>query len=135
MGLFVERFGVALGGMILAVLVARFLLGLGGFGEAASFAIVVVVLGLAVAGIVAWKIRQRTMGAVVEDEFSKKVSFKSGYYAYLAGVWTVMALLVVSDFPQAQSLGIQGTALTLLGVMGIAYIVSYFVLARKGLKE
>jgi hypothetical protein len=95
------------------------------------FAIVIILI--ATATYVIWdRARNIRKGLPAKDERLINISYKAGYYAFIAAIWSAVGAPLISDiFLGFEPEGHHITAIVVL-VSGLVFIVSYLYLAWKG---
>lgn len=71
------------------------------------------------------KARSMKSGLPMEDEFSKKVSYRAGYYAYMVSIYVALAVMYL-ELP----VNVAGAIVIL--VPAVVFMGSYIYLERKG---
>ncbi len=134
-----DKFKVFLGLMIAAAVIATTLLWLANAEfnliSLASFGIITVIVGLA-----AWILWRRATsiksGLPAEDELSKKIMHKAGYYAFLASIYIVLFVGIFEDLIAKlfglSALEVHHATGTIILLSAISFMVAYFYLSRKG---
>lgn len=78
------------------------------------------------AAYILWrKAESMKSGLPMEDEFSKKVSYRAGYYAYMVSIYVALAVMFL-ELPVNQA-----GAIVIL-IPAIVFMGSYIILERKG---
>jgi hypothetical protein len=75
-------------------------------------------------------------GLPAEDERSKLVNYKAGYYAFIAAIWASLGVswaneIAVEDFGMAGLLP-RHVGFAILLITGLVFVASYLYLNRKG---
>ena len=94
-----------------------------------SIALVLVIFAL----YVFWdRMKNIRKGLHVKDERLVNISYKAGYYGFIAAIWTVVFSNVVTDILfNVEPTNSQLAGITVI-VSGFVFIVSYLYQARKG---
>jgi hypothetical protein len=103
--------------------------------ELLMIGIVIAIVGFAVI-IVLRNIKALRQGLPSEDEMTKRITHKSGYYAFIAAIWITLGVSW-SDVLWKEDLG--GAGLTLgqasaiiIVLTGLVFVLSYLYLSRSG---
>ena len=95
----------------------------------------VLVLVIGAAYIIIERAKALKKGLPTEDEFLKRVNYKSGYYSFIAGIWISLGVGFSEDFLVNMGLSFRhGTTIVLLA-MGLVFICSYLILSKRGSVE
>jgi hypothetical protein len=71
-------------------------------------------------------------GLPAKDERLTNISYKAGYYAFIAAIWSAVFSPLLADFILKRELnGGDVTAIVVL-ISGFVFVVSYLYLYRKG---
>jgi hypothetical protein len=105
------------------------------YGELAVMGTVLVIVAFAVI-IVLRKFRSMRAGLPSEDEMSRRITHKSGYYAFIASIWTTLGLswadiLWREDFGGA-GFGVSELAAGVILITGLVFVLSFLYLSRSG---
>jgi hypothetical protein len=69
-------------------------------------------------------------GLPMEDELSKKVNYRAGYYAYMSSIWIALGTMWVSEiFIELEA---RHVAEIMILIPGLVFIGSYLYMERKG---
>jgi hypothetical protein len=137
-----EKFKIFLGFVIAAVGIATAFVWLSntGFelGAVAPFSVILIIVGLA-----AWVLMRRASavkaGLPAEDELSKKVMHKAGYYAFLTTIY--IALFVgmfeedIAGFFGLPELEVHSATGLIILLSAVSFMASFFILSRRGSVE
>lgn len=81
------------------------------------------------------RVRNFKRGLPVKDEMERKISWKAGYYGFIAAIWGAVLGPVIIDILFGYELeGSRVSALVVI-VAAITFVFSYFYLKRKGIEE
>jgi arginine exporter protein ArgO len=133
-----EKIAVAFSVLLLAVV----LLSLAVYflsGPAADIPVLIPVVALLVvagAGFMVWRrVKAAKAGLKFKDEMERKISYKAGYYAFIATIYFCLALSwLIEEFPSMGITGFEprhGPTLVLL-FSGLVFVASYIILDRLG---
>jgi hypothetical protein len=102
-----------------------------GIVEVTSIAIISIIVAFAI--YIIWdRARNVSKGLPVQDERLKNISYKAGYYGFIAAIWSAVFAPVFTDIIFGQELeGHLVTAVVVI-VAGVVFAISYFYLAWKG---
>ena len=96
----------------------------GAFFSDPMFPLVTIILALS-AGYIIWKKKSSVdSGMPMEDEMSRKVMLKAGYYSYLVSIYTALGVSIFED-QIARAVGL--SALEVSDVVGIVILVPAIV--------
>jgi hypothetical protein len=93
--------------------------------ELVGIVIVPLLLVFGAAYILWRKAKSMKSGLPMEDEFSKKVSYRAGYYAYMVSIYVALAVMFL-ELPVNQA-----GAIVIL-IPAIVFMGSHIILERKG---
>ncbi|UCG95663.1 MAG: hypothetical protein JSV92_01275 [archaeon] len=131
-----ELTAVAVMIMVAVVLTMFFYLaGAGNIGteEIGMAGIVLIIIVFAIYMILD-RVRNLKKGLPVKDEMERKISWKAGYYGFIAAIWgAVFGPLVIDILFGYELEGSRVTALVVL-VSGFVFVASYLYLKRKGIE-
>ena len=102
-------------------------------GTQAVGGVVVAVVLVAFATYILWdRARNVSKGLPAADERLKNVSYRAGYYGFIAAIWSAVFAPVFTDMLFGQEL--EGHLVTAVVVIaaGFTFAASYLYLARKG---
>jgi hypothetical protein len=71
-------------------------------------------------------------GLPAEDEFSKKVNYKAGYYGFIAAIWSSVFIGWMEPLFVGMGLEFRHGPTMVLLVTGFVFIVSYIWMSRRG---
>jgi len=96
---------------------------------------IVAFLVLAASYVIYDRMKNIKKGLPVADERLKIVSYKAGYYAFIAAIWSAIGSNMASIFLYDQDLrgGLVVAAVVL--VSGIVFMISYLYLSMKGIRD
>ncbi len=130
-------FGISISALVLVTILPYTIFSSPGYPEAGLFLIVLVIvlLALYIIYVRASSIRK---GMPAEDELSRKVNYKAGYYAFISAIFVPLALAFYVE--EAPAMGwptlIARHALELdMLLVGMAFVISYILLSWRGIKE
>jgi DMSO/TMAO reductase YedYZ heme-binding membrane subunit len=132
-----DKIEIALG-LVVAILVVMsfaayvtFSWGIIGYAELGIVAIAVILLGFS--AYILWdRARNISKGLPADDERMRNISYKAGYYGFIAAIWTAVGASPVADIFFGHELeGSHVTAVVVI-VSGFVFAISYLYLARKG---
>lgn len=131
-----EKRGIIIGLLItIAVIItlAVWMMNAGTIGltELGSFAIIIIIVGAAI--FILWdRAKNIKKGLPAKDERLISISYKAGYYGFIAAIWSATFGSVLFDIIYGHELeGHQVTALVVI-VAGFIFIAFYLFLAWKG---
>jgi len=96
-----------------------------------SGAIIVIIIALAI--YILWdRTKNIRKGLPAKDERLTTISYRAGYYGFIAAIWTAVAAPVIADILLGREL--EGHLVTALVVLtsALVFMLSYFYLAWKG---
>ena len=134
-----DKTGIAVGIIIaVAVLVTMFfyLSGAGDIGLGETGIVLVFFLVVVFAIYVIWdRIKSMQKGLPVKDEMERKISWRSGYYGFIAAIWGAVFGPVVIDILFGYELeGSRVTALVVI-VASLTFVFSYLYFRKRGIRE
>jgi len=98
--------------------------------ELGSFAIIIIV-GVAV--YILWDCTKNTRkGLPVKDERILSISYKAGYYGFIAAIWSAVLGPTIIDILFKYELEASRVSALVVLVSGFVFILSYFYQYRKG---
>ncbi|MBU0530829.1 MAG: DUF2178 domain-containing protein [Nanoarchaeota archaeon] len=97
---------------------------------------IVLVLILGAAYIISKKVKSVKSGLPAEDELSKLINYKAGYYAFIVAIWSSIGVgwaneILVEDYGFAGLLP-RHVGVVILLITGLAFVISYLLLSRRG---
>ena len=130
-----DRRTIALGAMLLVVVLLSLVVytaapGATAFGQMSA----VIVLALVTfAAYAIWdKARNASKGLPTKDERLTNVSYRAGYYGFIAAIWSAVFAPMLYDMLTGRELeGHLVTAVVVI-VSAFTFVISYLYLARKG---
>ncbi len=131
-----DKKGILIGIIIVGIVIltlALYLLNVRniGLGDIAEVGIVLILVAFAI--FVLWdKLRNVRKGLPTKDERVSIVSYKAGYYGFIAAIWTVVFSNVVTDTLFSRELAASELAGVTVIVSGFVFAISYMLLYRKG---
>jgi hypothetical protein len=132
-----DKIGIVLG-LLVAILVfislaayVTFSWGIIGYAELGIVVIAIILLGFST--YIVWdRARNIRKGLPADDERMRNISYKAGYYGFIAAIWTAVGASPIADILFGHELeGSQVTAVVVI-VSGFVFVTSYLYLARKG---
>jgi len=134
-----DKFGVVVGIIVAVAVIITMIVFLMNaqpleIGEYVLVGLVVIII-LGAAYIIARRFRSVKAGMPSEDERSKLVNYKAGYYAFIVAIWASLGIGFASDM-MAEDFGMsiipRHVSSIILLITGLAFVVSYLILNRKG---
>jgi len=121
--------------MVIAVVITLifYMLATGGQDPSAYLLIVIPVIIILSASYMIWdRIRNMRAGLPQEDERSKRISHKAGYYGFIAAIWSAVGsnLLSVMIYDKDLRGGLVTASVVL--VSGLVFVIAYLYLMMKG---
>jgi hypothetical protein len=124
--------------IVIAVILTLFfyLTGAGDIGtEEIGMAGIVLIIVVFAIYMILDRARNLKMGLPAKDEMERKISWKAGYYGFIAAIWgAVFGPLAIDILFGYELEGSRVTALVVL-VSGFTFVISYLYLKRKGIGE
>ena len=96
---------------------------------------IVLILVLSATYIIWDRLKNIKVGLPVADERLKNISYKAGYYAFIAAIWSALGSNMLSIFLYDQELRGGLVVASVVLVSGIVFMVSYLYLSIKGKAE
>ncbi len=124
--------GIIIAGIVILTL-AFYLLNVKNIGlrDIAEVGIILILVAFAI--FVLWdKLRNVRKGLPTKDERVSIVSYKAGYYGFIAAIWTVVFSNVVTDILFSRELAASELAGVTVIVSAFVFAISYMLLYRKG---
>jgi hypothetical protein len=107
-----------------------------GTGEIEFNQIVLVGIALVLVGLamyIIWdKIRNVQKGLPGKDERTISISYKAGYYGFIAAIWSAVLIPTIIDIVFGYELNGGDISAIVVLVSGFVFVVSYLYLYRKG---
>ena len=131
-----EKRGIALGfSLVILVLISliAYIISAGtiGYGEIAPGAIVVVLV--AFAAYILWdRAKNISRGLPAKDERLENISYKAGYYGFIAAIWSAVFAPTLTDILFGYELEGHHVTAAVVIVAAFVFAASYLYLARKG---
>ncbi|MCK4718189.1 MAG: hypothetical protein KAT70_05925 [Thermoplasmata archaeon] len=128
-------------GMIVGIIVAAvvlgtlslYLLSVGNIGQDGLLSVVIVLILVAFVLFVLWdKIKCVKKGLPAEDERTKLVNYKAGYYGFIAALWGSFLGPMFFEIAFDHELEGGGVTTVVVLVSGFTFVVSYVILAARG---
>jgi Ca2+/Na+ antiporter len=133
-----DKSGIGIGIIIVALVIVTLFFYLMnadiGVGEISMGGIVLIIVVFAI--YVIWdRVRSARAGLPVKDEMEKKISWRAGYYGFIAAIWSAVFGPTIIDILFGYELeGSRVSALVVL-VACITFVLSYLYFRRKGIKD
>lgn len=110
-----------------------YLMGAGDIGLNEILLVGIVLMLVVLAMYIIWdKIKNVQKGLPAKDERLININYKSGYYAFIAAIWSAVFGPLIVDFSLGYELkGGDVTAIVIL-ISGFVFVLSYLYLTRKG---
>ena len=134
-----DKSGIAMGIIIVSLVIVTlffYLMGAGNIGSSEIFLVGIALLLVLFAIYMLWdRLRNVQKGLPVKDEMERKISWKAGYYGFIAAIWgAVFGPLIIDILFGYELEGSRVSALVVI-VAAITFVFSYFYLKRKGIEE
>jgi len=131
-----DKLGISVGIGVAALVIVTmifYILNAGEIELSEIFPIVIVFILVASASYILWdRIRNINKGLPAQDERLKITNYKACYYGFIASIWSAVGAPLISGiFFDYELPGNYVTAAVVL-CGGLAFMISFFILARKG---
>ncbi len=131
-----EKTGIIIGVMITTIVLltlAIWMLNLGTLETTEIGSIAIIILLIAAAAYVLWdRAKNIKKGLPTKDERLLTISYKSGYYGFIAAIWSAVFGPLLIDILFGYELEASRVTALVVIVSGIVFMTSYLYLATKG---
>ena len=131
-----DKIRIAVGvGIVVAVVATLviYMLSTGGQDPSAYLLVIIPIVLILSASYIIWdRIKNMRAGLPHEDERSKRINYKAGYYGFIAAIWSALGSNSLSIIMYDKDLRGGLVVASVVLVSGLVFVIAYLILMMKG---
>ena len=110
-----------------------YMLSTGGQDSSAYLLVIIPIILVLSASYLIWdRIKNMRAGLPQEDERSKRINYKAGYYGFIAAIWSALGSNTISIIMYDKDLRGGLVVASVVLVSGLVFVIAYLYLMMKG---
>ncbi len=131
-----DKIRIAVGvGIVVAVVATLviYMLSTGGQDPSVYLLVIIPIVLVLSASYIIWdRIKNMRAGLPHEDERSKRINYKAGYYGFIAAIWSALGSNTISVIMYDKDLRGGLVVASVVLVSGLVFVIAYLYLMMKG---
>jgi hypothetical protein len=131
-----DKIKIAVGVVVVVAVIATliiYMLSTGGQDPSAYLLMIIPIVIILSASYMIWdRIKNMRAGLPHEDERSKRINYKAGYYGFIAAIWSALGSNTLSIIIYDKDLRGGLVVASVVLVSGLVFVVAYLYLMMKG---